>query len=535
MLKTIFADKGSTMFRRIFLFLFLSGAASAADINFLVMPDEVIGPISPYIYGVNDVDPGDINATVRRLGGNRMTGYNWTNNASNAGNDWHHMSDNWLCDSHKYTDCDQPGAFARHFVEANQKIGVDTLMTVPIAGYVAADKNGEVLDKEAAPNRRWKKIEFHKKRPYTLTPDPNDPIVYEDEFVNFMVANFKKATDGGVKFYDLDNEPGIWPSTHPRIHPEKTSYWEMRNKTEAAAENILRVDPTAMVFGGVCYGWQEFMTLQNAPESTDSSITQTYPTYLDFYLDSIHRLETTYHHRLVQVLDLHWYPEAQGGGKRITENDISPDSVEARLQAPRSLWDPGYVEKSWITQWSTKGQPIQLIPWVEQKIDKWCPGTKLAFSEYDYGAGNHISGGIAQADVLGIFGKYGIFMSNYWGDLKPYNRAAFKLYRNYDGKNGTIGDTAVSAATENVIKTSCYAATDSKTPGVLWVVVLNKDQKDSFHGKFRFQGRETYGSYKAYSFNANSPDIKLMKKDKIDKDHFDYSLPPLSATLFVCR
>ncbi|HTC22137.1 MAG TPA: glycoside hydrolase family 44 protein, partial [bacterium] len=285
----------------------------------------------------------------------------------------------------------------------------------------------------------------------------------------------------------------------------------------------------------VCYGWQEFMTLQDAPESKDPAMAQQFPTYLDFYLDVIHNLQVAYHKRLVQVLDLHWYPEAQGGGKRITENDISPDSIEARLQAPRSLWDPGYVEKSWITQWSTKGQPIQLIPWVKEKIDKWCPGTQLAFSEYDYGAGNHVSGGIAQADVLGIFGKYGIFMSSYWGDLKPYNRAAFKLYRNYDGKNASIGDTAVSAATENVVQTSCYAATDSKTPGVLWVVVLNKSQKDSLQGKFKFQGKETYGSYEAYSFDANSPDIKLVKKDKVDKDHFDYSLPPLSATLFVCR
>lgn len=532
------------MVTKLAFLLILTSAACAADVNFLVMPDEVVGPISPYIYGINDKDPGDTHTTVRRLGGNRMTGYNWENNASNAGSDWHQTSDDWMCSENlKFTDCDKPGSMARQFVEQSQKYGMDTLMTVPMAGYVAADKAGEVTEAEKAPSKRWKKIEFHKKGPYTLTPNPNGPVVYEDEFVNFLVSNFKGASEGGVKFYDLDNEPAIWPSTHPRIHPNKTTYWEMRNKTEIAADNILRVDPTAIILGGVCYGWSGFMSLQDAPESKDAAVTGQFPTYLDFYLDAIHHMQDSYHKPLVQALDLHWYPEATGpetingsvSQVRVTNDDVSDGVVEARLQAPRSLWDPGYVEKSWITQWSTKGQPIQLIPWVKQKIDRRSPGTKLAFSEYDYGAGEHISGGLAQADALGIFGKYGVFLACYWGDLKPYNRAAFKLYRNFDGKGGAFGDTAVSAATEDVAQTSCYAATDSKNPGVLYVVVLNKNEKDSIHGKFKFQGKETFGSYEAYSFGPKSADLQLVKRDKVDKDHFDYSLPPLSATLFVCR
>ena len=40
--------------------------------------------ISPYVYGSNS-DMGLNLLTFRRLGGNRMTGYNWENNASNAG------------------------------------------------------------------------------------------------------------------------------------------------------------------------------------------------------------------------------------------------------------------------------------------------------------------------------------------------------------------------------------------------------------------------------------------------------------------
>ena len=520
------------MFKKVLFFLLFTNIAFGADINFLIMPDEVVGPISPYVYGLNAQDPADTGATVRRLGGNRMTGYNWVNNASNAGNDWKHSSDDWLCNGlFHYPDSDQPGALIKHFVEEDQKAGIDSLITVPMAGFVAADKNGEVTEAETAPSARFRDVLFHKKKPFILTPHPKDRVVFEDEFVNWAAKTLKPASQGGIKFYALDNEPALWPSTHPRLHPKKTGYWEMINKTEALATNILKVDPSAVIFGPAAYGWQEFLTLQDSPESAE--VSKSYPTFLDFYLYEMNTLETAHHKPLVSVLDLHWYPEAKGAGKRVTLNDVSPASVEARLQAPRSLWDPGYMEDSWIAD--TWKKPIQLIPWLKEKIDKYDREMKLAFTEYDYGAGDHISGGLAQADVLGIFGKNGIFMSNYWGDLKSYNKAALRIYRNYDGNNGAFGDTSVSAASEDIIQTSVYAATDSKTTGTLWILVLNKSQKNSINGKFKLQGKGIYQTYQSYGFDSTSSDVKPLKKDKIDQNQFSYSLPPLSATLFVCR
>jgi mannan endo-1,4-beta-mannosidase len=532
--------------RFLLAFLFLSWAfpavAAAADIHFLIMPTQVIGPISPYIYGLNDQDPGDLHVTVRRLGGNRLTGYNWVTNASNAGNDWHQESDDWLCAQHlKEIDCDQPGAAARNFVAQNQSLGLASLITLPMAGFVAADKNGDVTETQTAPSGRWATVKPRKGSAFSLSPNPKSKTVYDDEFVNFLVANFHPASQGGVRFYDLDNEPALWPSTHPRLHPAKTTYREMIDKTEALALAVLKVDPSAMILGPVMYGWQEFSTLQDAPDS--AHFNKTYTTYVDYYLDQMKRLEKRHGKRLLHVLDLHWYPEAMGatnsstgpGAKRITLGDISPDSVEAPLQAPRSLWDPGYVEKSWITQDSTQGAAIQLIPWLQSKIDRYYPGTKLSFSEYDYGAGDHVSGGLAQADVLGIFGKYGIFMANYWGDLKPYNQAAFKLYRNYDGQKSSFGDTAISAGSEDVIHSSIYAAVDSKAPDKLWIIVLNKNQKDSIHGRFQIDGDRAYLSYQAYRFDAKSSGIKATCQGKLGQNQFDLDLPPLSATVFVCQ
>ncbi len=85
---------------------------------------------------------------------------------------------------------------------------------------------------------------------------------------------------------------------------------------------------------------------------------------------------------------------------------------------------------------------------LERIADRY-PGTKLGMTEYNFGVGDHISGGLAQIDALGVFGREGMYLANYWGDgagngkLPPYIATAFKLYRNYDGKGGTFGDTAV--------------------------------------------------------------------------------------------
>ena len=56
--------------------------------------------ISPYIYGINGTSLGNYNnPTFKRTGGNRITAYNWTNNYSNAGNDYYYENDNYYSNS----------------------------------------------------------------------------------------------------------------------------------------------------------------------------------------------------------------------------------------------------------------------------------------------------------------------------------------------------------------------------------------------------------------------------------------------------
>jgi hypothetical protein len=505
----------------------------AGDLTFEVDTGKVIRAISPYVYGINSQKDEGIGVTVRRMGGNRQTGYNWENNASNAGNDYNHQSDEWPCTSMGYKECSVPGAQFIDFAKENKTLGAETLATIPLVDYVTADKKGKVKEEEKAPSARWVKSIAKKPGPLSLTPNLDDKTVYQDEFVNLLVNKLGKAKDGGIKFYSLDNEPALWPSTHPRIHPERTRYDEMVKRTEAVASEVMKLDPSAQTLGAVAFGWSEFKTLSDAPDAKEHN--DKYGSYLDYFLASMKELEAKHKKRLVHVLDVHWYPEARGT-KRITDKDNSPKTVAARLQAPRSLWDPTYMEKSWIT--GETGKPIRLIPWLLEKIADRYPGTKLSLTEYDYGGNDHVSGGLAQADVLGAFGREGLYLGNYWGNgpgngiLPPYIKAAFRLYRNYDGKKGAFGDTAVAATPADIAKASIYAATDTKHKGQLTILVINKELRSIFNGKIAIKGGK-YSKAQVYTLDGSSPDIKAQAPVDIKNGQIEYKLPPVSAALFV--
>ena len=87
-----------------------------------------------------------------------------------------------------------------------------------------------------------------------------------------------------------------------------------------------------------------------------------------------------------------------------------------------------------------------------------------------------MSGGVAQADVLGIFGREDVFAATLW-DLQPsarYVDGAFALYCSYDGAGSRFGDTSVAATTSNHETTSVYASVDEGRDDRMVLVAVNK-------------------------------------------------------------
>ncbi len=498
------------------------GVASAQSVVLRIDASKPSRPISPFIYGSCQADwaTNGKYLTFGRIGGNRMTAYNWETNASNAGNDWRHQNDDFLGGG------DVPGEVMRKAVLAAQDAGKAFVVTVPMAGYVAADKlgNGDVNQTPDYLGVRFVKSYPKKNAPYQYPPDLKDKAVYQDEFV-WWLEKTRRPTP--PVFYCLDNEPDIWFSTHARIHPNHFTYAEMVERTTALASAIKDVAPKALVFGFVSYGWHGFDTLQDAPDQNGRN-------FIEYFLTEMKKAEAARGRRLVDVLDLHWYPEARGNGKRITDGDLAPASIEARVQAPRSLWDPTYVEDSWIAD-STGKKPIRLLPLIQERIARCYPGTKLAITEYNYGAGNHISGGVAEADVLGIFGREGVFAASLWGgDNDAFIYGGFDMFRNYDGKGGAFGDRSLDAQSSDVARATVYASADSKDPNRIVIVVINKAATET-PARVTLTGERPFRSARTYRLTQASPHPVDAGEVAVKGSELDLKLPPLSVTTIVLR
>ncbi len=506
-----------------------SAPPSTTPVVFTVDSTANAHAISPYIYGSNggDFTQEAKGLTLARVGGNRLTAYNWETNASNAGSDWQYSSDNYMSKS------TTAGAAMKDATDKATSAGASIILTVPIAGWVAADEKGACPSSPTPAEiaQRFFPILPSKGSAFAYPPDLTDSKVYADEFVAYMESKYPTAqTDPARRiFYMLDNEPDLWAETHGEIHPDKVTYAEVAQKGTDFATGIKAVAPNAVVMGPVNYGWGGMVNLQKAPDGNGRD-------FLEFYLDSMKSAEASAGKRLLDVLDVHWYPEATGDGMRITDEGTSAGEVEARLQAPRSLWDTGYKETSWITQSSTNG-PIYLIPRLQAKIDQHYPGTKLSISEYNYGGAGDISGGIAEADVLGVFGRESLFAATMWPMVSssPFIYAGFAMYRNYDGNLGAFGDTSISAATSAVDLTSVYASVSSKDPTAVVMVAINKQAAAQLVTiNLTHASSLTRADVYTLTSAASSP----QKGDSIaavGANAFSYNMPARSVTTLVFR
>lgn len=450
------------------------------------------GPqISPYIYGTagyDDSDPNYISAfhpALLRWGGNPATRYNWVlGNAWNAARDWEFRN----------TDYGQSqGDIAGAATADTLKVKAAMLITIPTIGWVAknTDQNTRSLNvpphggPPIAPgsdaidgynpdaNRAATSVKSlpRKNAPFVSKPDPASPVIYQDEWVASLVKRFGPANAGGVKFYSMDNEPELWSETHTDIHPARMSYADLLSHFVDYASAVKDVDPSAQITGPVSAGWTGYFYSEldrgndNFKTAADRRNHDNMP-FLAWFLDQLRRYEEQNGKRILDVLDVHFYPQAKG----VYEGKTDSATNAIRLRATRSLWDDSYIDESWI------GTQIRLIPRLRDWINTYYPGTKIGISEWNFGADTTLNGALAISNVLGIFGREGVYMASYWR-FPPKDSPgfyAFKMYTNFDDKGSAFGDRSIPLKNAPDMKVSSYAALDSKTGRVRLMLINNQ-------------------------------------------------------------
>jgi hypothetical protein len=499
-------------------------------------------PISPLIYGMSYADEAlakELRIPVNRWGGNTTTTYNWQIDVHNTGQDWffENIPDKPV-DVQKLPD----GSTADQFVEQNKRTGTQSLITIPMIGWTPKQR------KEDHPYDCSYKVTKYGVQQYTdqwdsdcgngvnkdgkvlTTNDPKDaykPVdpAFVQDWIKHLTGKYGTADQGGVTLYNLDNEPMLWSSTHRDIHPKPTTYDELRDRTYAYASALKAVDPKAQTLGPVFWGWCAYFysAADNCKPGADR-LSHGGMDLVPWYLQQMKLYETKNKVRILDYLDLHIYPQGEGvyGAKG------SSATQALRLRSTRALWDRSYTDETWIAK------PIYLIPRMHEWVDKYYPGTKLALTEYSWGAIDSLNGALAQADILGIFGREGLDLATLWWNPKSEDPGAyaFRMYRNYDGKGSAFGETSFKSASDDQDRLAVYAA-QRTSDKALTIIVINKTS-GGLTSSVSYANFTPAGKARVFRYSADNLKAIVAQPDlSVGSTGFLTTFPANSITLFV--
>ncbi|MEM7115476.1 MAG: glycoside hydrolase family 44 protein [Chloroflexota bacterium] len=491
--------------------------------------------ISPHIYGMNFPDASlaaELELPIARWGGNATSRYNWQLDVGNRASDW--FFENIADDNGNGTASDQ-------FISTNTSNNSDTLLTIPMLGWTPKSRD------------RTCGFSVAKYGPQTATDpwapdcgngialngeeivgnDPTDTSIaideaYVQDWVEHLIDTHGSADNGGVRFYNLDNEPMLWPHTHRDVHPGLTSYDEIRDLTYQYAAALKETDPGAQTLGPVVWGWPAyFYSAADGDWWIDAADRQAHGNvaFIPWYLQQMAAYEAANEVRILDYLDLHYYPQ-QANVALQPAGDANTQAL--RLRSTRALWDASYSDESWINE------PVYLLPRMRQWVDNNYPGTKLAISEYNWGGLEHINGAVTQADILGIFGREGLDMATIWDPPAAHQPGAyaFRMFLNYDGQNGRFGETSILASSSDQSDVAIYASLRDEDSAML-IMLINKTD-EAVESPLAISNFVTNGTAEQYRYSSANLNAIVREADlPFANASLDVTLPAMSMTMLV--
>lgn len=521
--------------------------ASPADLPRTEAPRDIVvtmdceaapQPISPSIYGTSYDFVGDAQAPhtrelhlgARRWGGNPSSRYNWE-----LGNAWNTASD-WYFENTNYAG--RPGAIYEEFLTSNLALGAASALTVPTIGYVAKDTTSYSFPiREFGPQRGADPYkpdagDGHSKDGKPMKPGnpartsvPAPPEMIK-RWVQAIRAEDAKRGARSVQMYILDNEPMLWHDTHRDVHPDPVSYDELLDRTIRYGTAVREADSGAVIAGPALWGWVAyFFSAKDAKAGfhlKPDRLAHGDVPLLPWYLKKLKEHEDRTGTRIIDVVDVHFYPQAEGVGG--SKGGFDSKTSARRIRSTRALWDASYVDESWIKD------AVELIPRLKRWIGENYPGLGIAIGEYNLGAEGHISGGLAQAEALGRFGQGGVHSAFYWGT--PPNGSpvywAFRAFRNFDGAGGRFQDLSLPARAPD--GTSIFASRDAGGTRIV-AVILNFSPNVPIRPKLAPRACGRILSKRVFQYAGGSSGLVLVKEAPGEGAIAERPLPPYSITV----
>lgn len=446
-------------------------------------------PVSPFIYGKNNVLPSTFLSTgttaeitkakeagvrfVRQSGGNNSTKYNWRLKLSSHP-DWY---------NNVYAN-DWDGAARNLF---DKMPGVHGMWAFQLLGKAAANTNNNFNDWAYNGSQWWQGVNQNLAgggQPNTANPsgkalDEGNPNLYLMEWTADSTVGIldKWFGDKGlgydkdkIRYWNMDNEPEIWSGTHDDVMKIQYSAEEFMQSYFKVAKAARAKYPDIKLVGPVpanewqWYRWGDGIT----------SGGKNYP-WLEYFIKRIGEEEKASGIKLLDVLDIHFYPGDTDAATCVQLHRVYFDRTYVYpgangVKTVTGGWD-GSINKEYIfgrcSDWLTKYVGVN-------------NGVTFGVTEIDMKSTNPNVQAVWYASTMGEFMKQGVEIFTPWG-WNPGMWETLHLFSRYNQGN------YIQATSADETFVSAYPTVNNSTDSMS-VVLVNRSLTETKQVSLNFTG-----------------------------------------------
>lgn len=326
-----------------------------------------------------------------------------------------------------------------------------------------------------------------------------------------------------IRYWNMDNEPEIWGSSHDDVMPAQLPAEDFMQRYFTVAKKARTYYPAIKLVGPVVANEWQWYNWNNKPIVANG---RNYP-WLEFFIKRIAEEQKATGIRLLDVLDIHFYPETA----------VSEEIV----QLHRVFFDRNYVYpgangvKNVNGSWDTSQNKEYILARVNDWLDKYLGanhGVTLGVTEIGIQGTDPNVTAVWYASTMGEFMKNGVEIFTPWS-WKTGMWEALHLFSRY---NKTI---SVKGASSHETLVSAYpninAAQDSMT-----VVLVNRSINASQSTILRFDNFVLNGQEAktltlkslptAETFISHTQNALSESRTAILNNNVSITLAPLSVT-----
>ena len=432
-------------------------------------------PISPFIYGKNNVVERDLsNPTamkeillakeagvrfVRQSGGNNSTKYNWRLKLSSHP-DWYNnvYINDW-------------DAVAKNMFD---KIpGVEGMWSFQLLGKAAANTTNNFNDWSYNQSQYWSGVNQNlagggkpnsaggskasvegNPNLYLMSWTADSTVGILDKWFGPKGLGYDKSK---IRYWNMDNEPEIWSGTHDDVMKTQCSAEEFMQLYFKVAKAARAKYPGIKLVGPVpANEWQWYRWGNDGIPSDGKKYC-----WLEFFIKRIAEEERASGIRLLDVLDIHYYPESTDAAKCVQFHRVffDRDYVYPEANGVHTVnggWDTGITKEyvlgrcsDWLTQYLGTNH-----------------GVGLAVTETGIKSTNANVQAVWYASTMGEFMKNGVELFTPWSwDIGMWE--TLHLFSRYNKSN------YVQSASQNETLVSAYATVNNNQDSMS-VILVNR-------------------------------------------------------------